>query len=479
MSFCRFSPSFTQNSKTVVDNAFINDYLPYAPNKCGEVYLLGLMLCGNADSANNTAEFIAKKLEITADDVVSIFKYWEDKGLVTVLSTDPVEVRFLPVKNASTVKLYDTHKFADFNLQLQALFDKTMLMQSDYQEYYYLIEQKHMEQNALIEIVRFSIEYKGFKPNKAYAITLARDWEKQGIHTLAQVKEKIEEFGLIDDNVTTILKATGTTRPARLEDKELVSKWMNQFGFELNVIIYVANMFKEKKRILDLEFLDRMLQKYFEFKAMSIEEITLYEKQKETYRSIAIAVNKELGIYYDDITKEIDAYVVGWLNMGYDQEMLAMVADNCFKSSIRTLDGFNSIINKLFRLGIVTMEAYQQYLMSSLKEDEKIKEVLSALNLSRNVNSMDRTFYRTWSVDWGFEHEVILYGASLAVGKTNAMQYLNKVLSNWNGANTKTLEKAKKNSVQVKEAPQNNFIHNNYSKEQIASFLTNLDDIEV
>ena len=248
MSFCRFSPSYAINSKTVVDNAFINDYLPYAPNKCGEVYLLGLMLCNNADSDNNTAEFIAKKLEITTDDVVSIFKYWEDKGLVTVLSTDPIEIRFLPVKNASTIKLYDTHKYADFNIRLQALFDKTMLMTNDYQEYYYLIEHKHMEQSALIEIVRFSIEYKGFKPNKAYAITLARDWENQGIHTLQQVKEKIEEFGLIDDNVTTILKATGTSRPAMLEDKELVSKWMNAFGFELNVIISVANMFKEKKQ---------------------------------------------------------------------------------------------------------------------------------------------------------------------------------------------------------------------------------------
>ena len=190
-----------------------------------------------------------------------------------------------------------------------------------------------------------------------------------------------------------------------------------------------------------------------------------------------MAVNKELGIFYEDLSKEIESYVVPWINMGFDLETLKMVADNCFKSSIRTLEGFNGIIFKLFKLGIVNLNSYLQYINDNLAVDEKIKEVLFALNLSRNVNNMDRNFYRTWVEDWKFDHAVILHACTLSKDKANALQYLNKILSNWNGSGIKTLDKAKE--IKVDNVQEKSFIHNNYTKEQIASLMTNLDDVEV
>ena len=212
-------------------------------------------------------------------------------------------------------------------------------------------------------------------------------------------------------------------------------------------------------------------------KLMSVQEIENYENEKENLYFIAVAVNKELGIYYEDLTKEIDAYVVPWINMGFDVELLKMVADNCFKSSIRTLEGFNNIINKLFRLGIVNVNSYLQYINDNLAVDDKIKKILVELNLSRNVNNMDRNFYSIWTCDWGFADDVILFGASLSKDKSNAMQYLNKILSNWNSQGVKTLDKAKNTKVETQE--NSSFIHNQYSKEQIKSLISNLDEVEV
>ena len=154
-----------------------------------------------------------------------------------------------------------------------------------------------------------------------------------------------------------------------------------------------------------------------------------------------------------------------------------MVADNCFKSSIKTLEGYDNIINKLFRLGIVSLNSYMQYINDSLAVDEKIKQVLVTLNLSRNVNNMDRNFYQIWTNDWGFADDVILYGAGLSKDKSNAMQYLNKILSNWNSQGVKTLEKAQGTKVETQEI--SGFIHNNYTKEQISSLIANLDEVEV
>lgn len=83
-----------------------------------------------------------------------------------------------------------------------------------------------------------------------------------------------------------------------------------------------------------------------------------------------------------------------------------------------------------------------------------------------------------WTVDWGFSHEIIMYGATLTTGTSNAMSYLNKILANWNSAGLKSLDKVKAEKVETNKND-TSFIHNNYTKEQISSFLTNLDEVEV
>ena len=478
MAFCKFSSSYQTKNQTLIDNMFITDFLPKAPDLCVKAYLLGLHKCNNSDDSDNNLEYFSKTLNVCEDDVVSLFKYWEDMGLVQVLSTNPIEVRYMPI-NASmgSVRKFKVDKYTNFNIQAQELIGERMIMPNDYAEFYNLIEKHHIQENAMLAIIKYCVENKGFNLNPKYVIAVAKDWARENITTIEQVQNKIEELGVVDDKMNMILSQMGTKRKVQLEDKELINKWLNAFGFDLNVILFVVKMLKNKKRKLDVNILDLQLTKYYEMKLMSVQEIENYENEKENLYSIAIAINKELGIYYEDLTKEIDTYVVSWINMGFDVETLKLVADNCFKSSIKTLEGYNGIINKLFKLGIVNVNAYLQYVNDNLAFDEKIKNVLTALNLTRNVNNMDRNFYSVWTRDWGFDDTVIMYAATIAKDKANAMQYLNKILSNWNTQGVKTLELAQKAKVENTET--STFIHNQYSKEQIKSLISNLDEVEV
>ena len=457
---------------------FITDFLPKAPDLCVKAYLLGLHKCNSADDIDNNLEYFAKTLNISEEDVISLFRYWEDMGIVQVLSTNPIEVRFLPINSTSIgVKKFKVDKYANFNIQAQELIGERMIMPNDYADFYNLMEKDHIEENAMLAIIKYCVENKGFNLNPKYVIAVAKDWARENITTVEQVEEKIAELGVVDDKMTLILSAMGTKRRVQLEDKELLNKWLNSFGFELNVVLFVVKMLKNKKRKLDVNVLDDALNKYFEMKLMSVQEIENYENEKENLFQVAMAVNKELGLYYEDLTKEIETYVVPWINMGFDQEILKLVADNCFKSSIKTLEGFNNVINKLFRMGIVNIDAYMQYVNDNLAVDEKIKKVLVELNLTRNVNNMDRNFYSVWTNDWNFTDDVILHGASLSKDKSNAMQYLNKILSNWNSQGLKTLAKVEHLKAEVLE--KTSFIHNQYSKEQIKSLISNLDEVEV
>jgi len=478
MSFCRFSPSYVADNKILVDNIFINEFLPSAPDLCVKAYLMGLSKCNNADDNENTLEYFSQKLKVCEDDIISLFKYWEDKGLVQLLSTDPIEVRYLPIRSTrGQVRKYQVDKYTDFNIQVQELFGTRLVMPNEFVEMYNLIENHHIEEKALLEIFKYCVDMKGFNISPNYCLIVAKDWEREGVKSSVQVQNKIAELGVIDDKMSLILSAIGTKRKVQIEDKDLLNKWLTVFGFEMNVIIFVIKTLKNKKRHVDVNVLDEALTKYFEMKLMSIQEIENYENEKENLRYIAVAVNKELGIFYEDLSKEIDSYIVPWINMGFDVDTLKLVADNCFKSSIRTLEGFNSIINKLFKLGIVNTQAYLQYVNDNLAVDERIKEVLLALNLSRNVNNMDRNFYNTWTNDWGFAIDVILYACELSKDKANAMSYLNKILSNWNSQGVKTLDKAQ--LTKVDQPVGQGFIHNTYTKEQISSLISNLDEVEV
>ena len=108
--------------------------------------------------------------------------------------------------------------------------------------------------------------------------------------------------------------------------------------------------------------------------------------------------------------------------------------------------------------------------------------------LVRQISSLDREFYKTWTNNWGFTHEQILLAAETAKDKTNPMTYLNKVIANLNeqGANdTKTIKEKLKEikpdarKTSSKPAKQDSFEKHNYSIEQLNAVFTSLDDVEI
>ena len=169
MAFCKFSPNYGNENKILVDSAFINEFLPTAPDLCVKVYLMGLNKCNNADDTENVISYFSEKLKVCEDDIISIFKYWEERGIVQVLSTNPVEVRFLPINVSNGhVKKYEVDKYTDFNIQVQEIFEKRMVMPNEFVEMYNLMENKHIEQSALIAIFKYCVEMKGFNISPNY-----------------------------------------------------------------------------------------------------------------------------------------------------------------------------------------------------------------------------------------------------------------------------------------------------------------------
>ena len=106
---------------------------------------------------------------------------------------------------------------------------------------------------------------------------------------------------------------------------------------------------------------------------------------------------------------EIQTYTTPWLNKGYSSECLLAISNYCYLKDKRTLSSLNDFINKLYNQGIVSLDAFNQYLGKQDKLDGQIKKVLESVGLKRNVTAQDRDLFRRWTVAWNMPTEVIEY----------------------------------------------------------------------
>ena len=479
MCLCKYSSSYIINDKTVVDNIFINNFLPEAPDLCVKVYLMGLSKCANSIAPDNNLSNFANVLNVSECEIIEAFNYWQEQGVVQIINTSPFEVRFNPL-NASlgNIKKYKIGKYADFNIQVQEILNKRMITPTEFSAYYNIIEDLHVEPEALVMIIKYCAGLKGENVSYPYIITVAKNWEKEGVHTCEDVENKITELGVLDDKVTLVLSALGSKRKAQLEDVQMLNRWLGELGFDLNTIIAVAKRLSAKKTKTDINYLNNLLNKYYEMRLKSIIEIEDYETQKENMTKLARKIVQGLGLHYEDLTKVIDTYIIKWAQMGYTDEILIQISDYCFKNNVRTLDAYDRVVQKLYKLGIVSLEAFNEYLNDFVAWDEKVKVLLEQLGIKRYVNEYDRDFYKTWTEIWGFNEDVISVATSLSIGKANAMQYMNKILASWKSKGITNVEQAKANSsvdnssVQTKKSDK-------YTKEQLNSFFSNLDEVEI
>ena len=485
MPFCQFSSESVISNTTNVDNVFINEFLPYANDTCVKVYLYGLYKCHTPNTYDNTLEAFASILGLDTEDVYSAFLYWQDQGLVQVLATEPFEVVYNPVKSAiSTTKKYNKDKYADFNMQLEAILKGRNITLNEYYQYYEFMEVYHVEPEALILIIEYCTRAKGVKIGYNYILTIAKNWAYDGITTYEKVDQKLQELEQNTSQIGELFAVLNIKRMASLDEKELLNKWKQELEFSFDTILGVCKLYKKKKLKLNFEKLDIVLTKYYEMKLSSLKEIENYESEKDGLYKISRQICKALGLYYDNIEPVSSNYTQKWVLMGFGDEVLLSIANYCFKTSIRSLDGMDNIVNKFFKLGIITKEALDQYFDDILKIDNNIKQILDGLGLVRNVNKFDRDFYKIWTIEWQMPQELISHAIELSRDKYNPMQYLNKLLSHWHANNVSTIEQADKfliETIAPKKAtkPARNYTNRDYSKTDLNALFDNLEEVNL
>lgn len=485
MAFCSYSTQLIIENKTTVDNLFISSYMPYASGECVKVYLYGLLLCNDSLESRNTLEEFSKALNLPVQDIESAFLYWQEQGLVQILDTIPKQIKYLPVKNANIKlsKLKDD-KYSSFNLQAQEIITERMIMPNEYYEYYVTMESLHIEQTAMLMIMKYCTDLKGGNVGYPYILTVAKNWAREGYTTAEKINEKLIDYEKTNEELALILKAMQIKRKLDPSERDLYAKWKNM-GFDTGTIIFVVKQQKKLKNSVNFAYLDVLLEKYYSMKLFTSLEIDEYEKQKQQLFGLAKTICKNLGLYYANVEPVVETYIVNWKNLGYDDTTLETISNYCFKSSIRTLEYMNIQIQKFYKLGIVSVDSLNEYLNQIIMQDDEIKQIIEKLGQTRNVNNFDRECYDNWKNNWQMPTELIYFATTYTNGKPQPMKYMNKILSTWHTKNITNIEDAKKcedmpeTTKQTQNKTQKDYKERSYTKEEISSLFTSLEEIDI
>lgn len=459
------------SEKLSVDNSFILNFMPFAPESYVKIYFMGLWAASFGSGEENAAEFIASRLSVDLPVVEEAFRYWESQGIVNVVRSSPPEIQFLPVgKSAPSNQKFSKTKYKDFNGQLHAMFPGRNILPGEYNEYYSLMEDTHMEPNAMLAIIAYCIRQKGENITYPYILAVARNLAGQGLLTFDRVNEQLSEFDSYEKDLRPILSALGSKRKPDHEDKRLFIKWTKGMEFTSATIVKVAKTVKKG----GMERLDALLTRYYENHLMTFEEIEDFNLNREKLVALAKNINRIIGVYYEQLDFIIETYISKWLSFGFGEDTLTAIATYCFRRNVRTLEGMNDVVDKFYRQGLVTAEGFDAFINKSVENDNYIKSVFEIAGITRNVTARDRDSFKVWTTSWEIGDELIRFAAEKSKGNVSPVAYMNALLSAWYKSGVKSREQAE-NFRFDKESSAGAKVTKTYTSQQLNAMFDNLD----
>ncbi|NLK17674.1 MAG: DnaD domain protein [Clostridiales bacterium] len=480
MGLARYSREFARSGYTLLDNAFINEYLPHCPEKALKVYIYALFGLNSGSESFNSLEKMSSVLELSQEEIIKAFEQLEEMGLVEVVSSSPLDVKYLPVSEGKPRKIRPG-KYSEFTKQVQTLLPDRMITLNEFNEYFNLIETYHIEPEALIMVIKYCTLLKGTNINYRYIVTVAKNWISRGIVTLAAAEQELCSYNRQAEEIKSVHKAMGYRGGADFNDTALYTKWREQYGFSVDTILYAARLLRQKKG--NMEKLNLLLDEYYKNKKFSIKEIEDYNAEKQRYREAAFSVLKELGQYLPNVEPAIENYILPWMDKGYDEKTLRQIANYCFKVGIKSLEGMDKLIIRLHKLGLISLESINEYIEEQYHTEKTISEMLERAGINRQVNTYDRSNFRLWTVTWGLGEQLVLYAASCCRDYFNPLKNLHALLSYYKSNGIFSVEKAREVDVEAvlggMKRKEQAMHSREYTREELNAMFTSVEDYEV
>lgn len=424
MSFSAFSKEITANMYTNVENQFITKYLPCADGDAVKAYLYGLYLCSSREELD--AVSAAKLLKLETQKLIEIFEFWEECGLVHILSKDPLYLEYLPVSAAvGKPKPFRAEKYTEFNRELLRKLQKAGKDFKPYemQKILEFLEENRMEQQAFLLVTEYCIKKDGEKLSFSHIMNKAKKLVSEQKYTYEQVEQELADFNLHERELSEIFTLLGIYRKPQQKDNDFLDKWLSR-KMEPGAILACAGALKKGT----LSSLDALLTELYDKQILSSKEAKEYLSQREKLSEIVFAVARKLGVKVQNPRAYVDEYAAKWLERGYDADSLISIANLSFKLKYGFAE-MDTLLEELYREGVVDEASVKEYCSAREKQFKLLQTIQSVCGVVKITQNSLKTIGEFKS--WNFSDAMILEAAKRSASAAAPLAYMNRLLAEW------------------------------------------------
>ena len=265
MPFCSFDRDAGMYDVTPIENMFLLEYLPTAPDEFLRVYLYARMLALHPELGDGMDE-LARALHMDSDAVYNAMSYWERQGLVRRLTDRPPTYALLPVipsvSGPSNPMESDYYEYRDFNANLQAIFGSELLQPKQYAMANDWINILGFTQEAVLKMVEEKYRRSRARKPQGFFNRLnetAAQWAERGVRTVEDVERALESDGRVEKAAAQVMKRLAMNRPATADELKLVSCWLNEWNLSIEDVL-AACAETTKSRNPSLSYLNSILE---------------------------------------------------------------------------------------------------------------------------------------------------------------------------------------------------------------------------
>lgn len=433
MPFCSYAEGAGMYDVTPIENMFLLEYLPTAPEDFLRVYLYARMLSLHPELGDGMDD-MARALHMDADAVYNAMSWWERQGLVRRLTDRPPTYALVPMRGAAAsvdAMDGDYYQYRDFNASLQALFGaENLLHPKQYEMANDWLNILGFTQDAVLRMVEARLKRSRAKkvdPGKIFARlneTAAR-WAEQGVRTAEDVDRALEFDGRVEKVAGAVMKQFAMHRPATMDEQKLVAKWLNEWGLTQEQIIDACSE-TTKSRTPTMAYLDAVLQTRRKGEDGRFDELK--------------SVLRELGVDAAPTPDQMDRYA-RMLSAGFEPQTIRLAAIQCNRKKKRRFEELEWMVGKWAEMKLFRFQDADAYVRDMSRATAEVRALLEKCGSDRRPQMDDIALYEGWRAIWS--EEILAYAAECARGMQLPMRYMDKLLSEWRKSGVDSLDAAR------------------------------------
>lgn len=282
-------------SDVIIPSLFFDLYLPVSNGNQIKVYLLGyksafLYRGFQNDGWDNKS--IATTLNITEEEVLEIWKYWESMGIVKIHEkNNDFIIEFLDIKTEylnknktkpMTDSIDDTlddassYEFVNMYNSIESIAGR-ILTPSEKIDILNATKEYEMSPDMVIEAFERAVSDSGRIKSVKYVLGILKSWFDNSVKTVDDLENLDIERSGRSENYKTVFKALGFNRMPTSYEKETIDKWVYDYKMSMDVILKACEKSVNTANP-NIRYFDAIIKSWYEKGIKTVEAVENEDK---------------------------------------------------------------------------------------------------------------------------------------------------------------------------------------------------------